>query len=100
MRRPTEKLIAGIDLHSNNLVIGVIDQNGKRISHQKLDCDLKAVEEFLKPMKSRLENMAVESTYNWYWLVDGLRAHGYPVDLANPFHSLRAQAMWAAPKGI
>ncbi len=84
MRRPTENLIAGIDLHSNNLVIGVINQDGKRISHQKLDCDLKSVEEFLKPMKQRLKSMAVESTYNWYWLVDGLRAHGYPVDLANP----------------
>ena len=84
MRRPTEKLIAGIDLHSNNLVIGVIDRDGKRIGHQKLDCDLKSVEQFLKPFKPRLESMAVESTYNWYWLVDGLRARGYPVDLANP----------------
>ena len=28
--------------------------------------------------------MAVESTFNWYWLVDGLRARGYPIDLANP----------------
>lgn len=84
MRRPTEKLIAGIDLHSNNLVIGVIDQDGKRIGHQKLDCSLKSVEQFLKPFKKRLESMAVESTYNWYWLVDGLRARGYPVDLANP----------------
>ena len=84
MRRPTEKLIAGIDLHSNNLVIGVIDQDGKRISHQKLDCSLKSVEQFLKPFKTRLDSMAVESTYNWYWLVDGLRSRGYRVDLANP----------------
>jgi transposase len=28
--------------------------------------------------------MAVESTFNWYWLVDGLRADDYPIDLANP----------------
>ncbi len=28
--------------------------------------------------------MAVESTYNWYWLVDGLGDHGYHVVLANP----------------
>jgi len=54
MRRPTEKLIAGIDLHSNNLVIAVIDQDGKRISHQKLDCSLESVEQFLKPYKQRL----------------------------------------------
>jgi transposase len=27
--------------------------------------------------------MVVESTYNWYWLVDGLMEQGYPVHLAN-----------------
>src|SRR5204863_2589543 len=26
----------------------------------------------------------VESTFNWYWLVDGLKAASYPVVLANP----------------
>jgi len=84
MRRPKDKVIAGIDLHGNNLVIGVINQDGKRLMHRKLDCELKQVEEFLRPLKAQLESMAVESTFNWYWLVDGLRAHGYPIDLANP----------------
>lgn len=79
-----DKLIAGIDLHSNNLVIGLINQEGKRIEHRKLDCDLKQVMEFLQPFKPQLQSMAVESTFNWYWLVDGLRAQGYPIDLANP----------------
>jgi hypothetical protein len=27
--------------------------------------------------------VAVESTYNWYWLVDGLADHGYPMKLVN-----------------
>jgi transposase len=84
MRRPTEKIIAGIDLHSNNLVIALVNQNGKRLEHRTLDCDLKAVTGFLEPFKARLQSMAVESTYNWYWLVDGLREQGYPIDLANP----------------
>jgi transposase len=84
MRRPTDKLMAGIDLHGNNLVIGVINQDGKRITHRKLDCDLKQVTEFLEPLKPQLESMAVESTFNWYWLVDGLQAQGYKIDLANP----------------
>jgi transposase len=39
---------------------------------------------FLAPYKKRLEQVAVESTYNWYWLVDGLQALRYPVVLANP----------------
>jgi len=54
MRRPNEKLIAGIDLHSNNVVIGVINLEGKRVAHRKLECDLKQVVQFLKPLKSQL----------------------------------------------
>lgn len=84
MRRPTEKLIAGIDLHGNNVMIAIINLEGKRVAHRKVECDLKQVVAFLKPFKSRLQSLAVESTFNWYWLLDGLRAQGYPVDLANP----------------
>lgn len=80
----TKTLMAGIDLHSNNLMIGMVDQAGKRMGHQKLKCDLKAVLEFLRPYQRRLKSLAVESTYNWYWLVDGLQAAGYSVVLANP----------------
>jgi len=80
----TKKLMAGIDLHSNNLVIGIVNQDGERIKHQKLECDLQLVDKFLSPYKQRLQSVAVESTYNWYWLVDGLRARSYPVVLANP----------------
>ena len=80
----TKGLMAGIDLHSNNVMIGIVDQSGQRLQHRKLACDLKAVEAFLKPFKPRLRSVAVESTFNWYWLVDGLRASGYPAVLANP----------------
>src|SRR5881397_519704 len=78
------KLIAGMDLHSNNGVIGLMDMDGKRVAHQKVECRLSEVVRFLAPYKKRLEGVAVESTYNWYWLVDGLRALNYPVVLANP----------------
>ena len=84
MRRPKDKLIAGLDLHSNNVMIGVINQDGKRVVHRKVDCDLGQVVGFLKPYKGQLQSLAVESTFNWYWLVDGLRGQGYPIDLANP----------------
>ena len=78
------KLMAGIDLHSNNVMIGIVDENGHRLKHQKLDCDLQQIVQFLAPLKGQLQSIAVESTYNWYWLVDGLRAQHYPVVLANP----------------
>ena len=84
MKRPNDQLIAGIDLHCNNVVIGLMNEDGKRILHRKLDCDMKEVTEFLQPFKTQLRSLAVESTFNWYWLVDGLREKGYPIDLANP----------------
>jgi len=80
----TETVVAGIDLHSNNLMIGIMDQSGRRVKHQRVECDLEEVDRFLKPFKQRLTSIAVESTYNWYWLVDGLRELSYPVVLANP----------------
>jgi transposase len=80
----TKSLVAGIDLHSNNVMIGMVDQDGRRLKHQKLACELDEVVKFLRPYKSRLRSVAVESTFNWYWLVDGLKARGYPVVLANP----------------
>jgi transposase len=65
-------------------MIGIVDQSGRRVKHQKVACDLKEIVKFLAPFKARLQSIAVESTYNWYWLVDGLRAMSYPVVLANP----------------
>jgi transposase len=77
-------LMAGIDLHSNNIMVGLMDAEGKRVAQQKLPCDLEDIVKFLKPYKPRLKTLAVESTYNWYWLVDGLTEAGYSVVLANP----------------
>src|SRR5437660_11690054 len=79
-----KKVVAGIDLHSNNVVIGIMDMDGKRVASKKLECNLKEIVAFLAPFRTRLEQVAVESTYNWYWLVDGLQALKYPVVLANP----------------
>jgi len=73
-----------MDLHSNNVMIGIVDQNGQRLQHQKLPCDLQKIVQWLEPFKARLKDSAVESTYNWYWLVDGLQQAGFPVSLANP----------------
>ena len=77
-------LMAGLDLHSNNIVAGIVDLTGKRIVHRKLDCSLTDVVAFLEPYRKRLKTIAVESTFNWYWLVDGLIAKNFNVVLANP----------------
>ena len=80
----TNQLMAGMDLHSNNLFCGMVDAEGKRVLEMRLPCDLPSVLRTLTPFKERLDTIAVESTYNWYWLVDGLQEAGYRTVLANP----------------
>lgn len=75
---------AGIDLHSSNNFIGVIDAKDKRLYSKRHDNNLKQVVKALGPFKKNLQGIAIESTYNWYWLVDGLQEHGFNVHLANP----------------
>lgn len=77
-------LYVGIDLHSNNNYIAVIDQEGNIKFKQKLQNNLNTVIKTLKPFKRYTQQVAVESTFNWYWIVDGLQAQGYNVQLANP----------------
>jgi transposase len=73
----------GIDLHSNNHVVVVIDDDDQRVYERRLNNDLALTLVALAPYKSELIGVAVESTFNWYWLVDGLQAEGYPMQLVN-----------------
>ena len=77
-------IMAGIDLHSNNLMLALVDSNGSRLFHKRLDCELARIEQALQPYRKRIHTVAVESTFNWYWLVDGLQEMGYRTVLANP----------------
>lgn len=76
-------LYCGIDLHSNNNVICVIDDKDKRLFEGKLDNEAEQVITALKPYKRRLKAIAIESTFNWYWLVDALQEAGFQVRLVN-----------------
>jgi len=75
---------SGIDLHSNNNVTGVVDQDGKVLFCRRLANDLPTVIKVLEPFRDQLQGVVVESTFNWYWLVDGLEDAGFKVILANP----------------
>jgi len=76
--------LAGIDLHSNNNYIGLINDDGEKLLQKKNPNSLDAVLKTLNPFKEEIEGIVVESTFNWYWLVDGLMESGYKVHLANP----------------
>jgi transposase len=74
---------SGIDLHSNNCVVTVIDEEDRVVVERRLPNDLSKVIGFLKPWRAELAGVVVESTFNWYWLVDGLQEAGFVVHLAN-----------------
>lgn len=78
------KLYAGIDLHSNNSVVSVLDETDRIVYERRLDNDLERIKCELSPYQEQLVGIVVESTFNWYWLVDGLQEAGHRVHLANP----------------
>lgn len=77
-------LYGGMDLHGNNVCCSLMDGEYQIVFERRLPNDLGAVLEALAPYRERLAGIAVESTFNWYWLVDGLQAQKYPTRLANP----------------
>jgi transposase len=77
-------LYTAFDLHSTNSYVAVIDESGKRVMHRKLRNDPEGIVNALKGFKDDIEGIVVESTYNWYWLVDLLMDEGYSLHLANP----------------
>lgn len=77
-------LYVGIDLHSSNSYIGVMDENAKRVMGRRVQNDRGAILSTLSPYKEEIKGVVVESTYNWYWLVDRLMEESYRVHLANP----------------
>ena len=73
----------GIDLHSNNSVVSVVDEEDHVVAEKRLPNDLEKIIGLIKPWQAELAGVVVESTFNWYWLVDGLKAAGFTVHLAN-----------------
>jgi transposase len=77
-------LYGGIDLHANNSVIALMNEQDEVIYQKRLPNELPTILEQLAPYHADIEGLVVESTYNWYWLVDGLMEADYRVHLANP----------------
>ena len=77
------EVYAGLDLHSTNTYVAMIDGENKVLYKQRHKNELPAILSALDPFKKDIQGVVVESTYNWYWLVDALMCAGYRVHLAN-----------------
>jgi len=79
------KLYGGLDLHSRNTYIGILDKSFNRVFRKRVPNHLEHILQTLDPFRNQIKGLVVESTFNWYWLVDGLMDAGYSfVHLANP----------------
>jgi transposase len=76
-------MYCGIDLHARNNYIALLTQKRKLVTQGRYDNDLGVVIAALEPYREEIDGIAIESTFNWYWLVDGLMDHGYKHHLAN-----------------
>ncbi len=76
-------LYCGIDLHGNNSVVAVLDESDQTVYEKRLANDLATIVGVLRTYQAELAACVVESTYNWYWLVDGLMEAGFKVQLAH-----------------
>jgi transposase len=82
--KETDMKYCGIDLHSNNSVVVVSDEEDRIVFNKRLPNDLGQIRAALEAHQEELAGVVIESTYNWYWLVDGLMDTGYRVHLAHP----------------
>ena len=77
-------LYGGIDLHAKNRVIVLLNAQDQVVSQKRLPNHLPAIRDLLDLHRTEITGLVVESTYTWYWLVEGLMDAGYRVHLANP----------------
>ena len=71
-------LYGGIDLHANNSVVVLLNEQDQRIYHKRVAERSRHDRGAMEPLiQADIEGLVVESTYNWYWLVDGFMDAGY-----------------------
>lgn len=72
----------GLDLSARTCQVCVVDEDLKVRVQEKVPNELGRIVPLIQPYKDALK-IVVESTFNWYWLVDGLQESGYDVCLAH-----------------
>jgi transposase len=82
------KFYCRIDLSARDCHLCVIDEQLKVVLQLKLRNDIKQICQLLGPYRANLK-IVVESTFNWYWLIDGLQAEDFECHNRLPADGLR-----------
>jgi transposase len=87
----TSKYVCGIDLHARKMSTCVMNKDGKVLLKKTIDCVFKAFLDIIKPFKRSI-TVGVESTFNWYWLLDQLKEHGINCALGHALYISRMKS--------
>lgn len=79
----------GCDVHKKYSVFAAIDEEGRRIPPRRVEHDREAFRSFLRTLPPR-SPIAVETTGNWYWIVDEMEQAGQVPALA---HAAKSKLM-------
>jgi transposase len=82
------KYVCGIDLHAREMRICVMDMNGQILLKRNIPCDIEVFISHVKPFMKSL-TVGVESTFNWYWLLDKLKEHKITAALGHALYIKR-----------
>ena len=74
----------GIDLHKETAWYCVFDAQGHRVSHGSLPADPESFKKYFEGVP-RPFKMAVEATYNWYYVIDIAEEYAAEVYLADSY---------------
>ena len=85
----TLKIVAeyfcGVDLHARNIYICVMNREGDILLKRNIPNNFTKFKQFIEPFFPDLA-VGCESTYNYYWLLDGCSEAGIPFYLGHAFY--------------
>ncbi len=79
------KYVCGIDLHARKMNCCVMDLQGTVLAKKNLRCEIGLFFDYLEPWVNNI-TLGVESTFNWYWLIDGLVDRAIPCYLGHALY--------------
>jgi transposase len=83
--RVTTEFVCGIDLHKTTMSVCIMDRDGRVELKRSIDSKFEPLFEILMSYNPQI-TVGVESTFNWYWLIDELQALNIPVFLGHALY--------------
>jgi len=71
------------DAHKKYSIFGGVFENGRKLGHVRVEHEPEAYRSFLKTLPER-SSIALESTGNWYWMVNEMEKAGHRAILVHP----------------